>query len=101
MDAETIEAATIEAATIEAEISSSVSTKITVIVFWGLVVIGLCFTSILLHKIKQYTLESQGMIADSIAYNISAITQSDAAVSALSEKSVSKNSVILFPHTKT
>mgnify|MGYP006896878470 CR=1 FL=1 len=78
MDVETIETATIE------EVSSSVSTKITVIVFWGLVVIGICFTSILLHNIKQYTLGNQGMIADSIAYNISAISHSDITVSALS-----------------
>ena len=41
----------------EADSSSSLSTKITVIVFWGLVIIGISFTGILLHNIKQDTLE--------------------------------------------
>lgn len=53
---------------------SSLSTKITVIVFWGLVIIGLSFAALILHHVQEDTLESREIIADSIAYNISEIS---------------------------
>lgn len=73
---------------IEIESSSSLSTKITVIVFWGLVFVGLSFTGVLLHNIKQYTLESRKIIVDSIASNIDVIANSDKTFSDLSEKAI-------------
>ena len=74
----------------DADSSSSLSTKITVIVFWGLVIIGISFTGILLHNIKQDTLESRETIADSIAYYIDAIANDEITLSDLSEQSVSR-----------
>ena len=74
----------------ETELSSSLSTKITVIVFWGLVIIGLSFTGILLHNIKQDTLESRETIADSIAYHINTIVSSISTPDELSAKPVSE-----------
>ncbi len=70
------------------ESSSSLSTKITVIVFWGLVIIGISFTAILLHNIKQDTLESREIIADSIAFHMDAIVNDDNTFTDLSEQSV-------------
>lgn len=73
---------------IDTESSSSLSTKITVIVFWGLVIIGLSFAGILLHNIKQDTLESREAIADSIAYYIDTMANDEKTFSDLSEQSV-------------
>ncbi len=75
---------------IETESSSSLSTKITVIVFWGLVIIGLSFSGILLHHIKQDTLESRQTTADSIAYKIDNIINGVNTTTQLSEHTVSE-----------
>lgn len=43
------------------------------IVFWGLVVVGLGFSTLLLSNIQKDTIEKRGAIADSIAYRISTL----------------------------
>lgn len=58
---------------IETDSGSSLSTKITMIVFWGLAIIGMCFASILLHYIQDETIEHHTSIADSIAYYVGAL----------------------------
>ena len=75
---------------IDAESNSSLSTKITVIVFWGLVIIGLSFSGILLHHIKENTLENRQLIADSIAYNVESIVNSVDTTSHLSGQEVTE-----------
>jgi diguanylate cyclase (GGDEF)-like protein/PAS domain S-box-containing protein len=54
------------------------STKITMIVYWGLVIVGLVFASLLLSNIEEDTLEKRTYIVDSIAYKVS-LKQADAA----------------------
>ncbi len=90
MDTDVIAVDVIEADVIETDASSSLSTKITVIVFWGLVIIGLSFTGILLQNIKKDTLESRETVADSIAYYIDTLVNTDTSFSDLSGPSVSK-----------
>jgi len=46
------------------------STKVTMIVFWGLIIVGLLFASLLLHNRELETLEKRAAIADSIAYQV-------------------------------
>ncbi len=46
------------------------STKVTMIVFWGLIIIGLLFASLLLHNRELETLDKRAAIADSIAYQV-------------------------------
>lgn len=41
------------------------------VVFWGLVIVGLGFSGLLLSSIEDDTIEKRGAIADSIAYRIS------------------------------
>jgi diguanylate cyclase (GGDEF)-like protein/PAS domain S-box-containing protein len=48
----------------------SLSTKITVIVFWGLIFVGLIFAAILFRNIEVATQESRESLADNIAYRI-------------------------------
>lgn len=74
---------------IENESISDLSTKITVIVFWGLVIIGLSFTGILLHNIKQKSLENNEAIADSIAYYVDGIVSRNNLSSPLSKQLMS------------
>lgn len=74
----------------DAESNSSLSTKITVIVFWGLVIIGLSFSGILLHHINKDTLENRQLIADSIAYNVESIVNSIDTINHLSGQEVSE-----------
>jgi len=57
--------------------SSSLSTKITVIVFWGLVIIGMSFTSILFQYIQEDSIEHRAAIADSIAYHLGSLKNID------------------------
>ncbi|MFP5505665.1 MAG: EAL domain-containing protein [Gammaproteobacteria bacterium] len=49
---------------------TSLSTKVTVIVFWGLVIAGLLFATLLLHNREVETREARAALADSIAYQI-------------------------------
>lgn len=48
----------------------SLSTKITVIVFWGLILFGLIFAAILFKNIEDTTQDSRESLADNIAYRI-------------------------------
>jgi diguanylate cyclase (GGDEF)-like protein/PAS domain S-box-containing protein len=48
----------------------SLSTKITVIVFWGLIFVGLIFAAILFKNIENTTHVSRESLADNIAYQI-------------------------------
>lgn len=48
----------------------SLSTKITVIVFWGLIFVGLIFAAILFKNIEDTTQESRESLADNIAYQV-------------------------------
>jgi diguanylate cyclase (GGDEF)-like protein/PAS domain S-box-containing protein len=48
----------------------SLSTKITVIVFWGLILVGLVFAAILFHNLEATTQGSREALADNIAYRI-------------------------------
>lgn len=49
---------------------NSLSTKITMIVFWGLFIVGLGFAGLLLHNIEENIVERREASADSIAYRI-------------------------------
>lgn len=49
---------------------NNLSIKITMIVFWGLFIIGLGFASLLLHNIETNTIERREASADRIAYRI-------------------------------
>jgi diguanylate cyclase (GGDEF)-like protein/PAS domain S-box-containing protein len=46
------------------------STKITVIVFWGLIAVGLIFSVILFQNVEETTQQSREILADNIAYRI-------------------------------
>ena len=48
----------------------SLSTKITVIVFWGLIFVGMIFAAILFQTMEKTTLETRERLADTIAYQI-------------------------------
>jgi diguanylate cyclase (GGDEF)-like protein/PAS domain S-box-containing protein len=48
----------------------SLSTKITVIVFWGLIFVGLIFAAILFQSMEETTLDGRERLADNIAYRI-------------------------------
>lgn len=50
--------------------SVSLSTKITVIVFWALILVGLVFAAILFHNLEAATQGSRESLADNIAYRI-------------------------------
>jgi len=50
--------------------SISLSTKIAVIVFWGLILVGLVFAAILFHNLEASTQDSRESLADNIAYRI-------------------------------
>ena len=52
------------------ESADDLSTKITMIVFWGLVIAGLGFAGLLLSNIEEDTIERRNSIADSIAYKL-------------------------------
>jgi diguanylate cyclase (GGDEF)-like protein/PAS domain S-box-containing protein len=75
--------------------SSSLSTKITVIVFWGLVIIGLSFTGILFHYIQQGSIEHRTAVANSIAYHIGSIKNTTEFSSVQTKKELEK---ILEPY---
>lgn len=49
---------------------TSLSTKVTVIVFWGLIIVGLVFATLLLHNREQETRDAREALADSIAYQL-------------------------------
>lgn len=49
---------------------TSLSTKVTVIVFWGLIIAGLLFATLLLHNRELETRDARAALADSIAYQI-------------------------------
>lgn len=49
---------------------ASLSTKVTVIVFWGLIITGLLFAVLLLKNQEQATRDSRSALADSIAYQV-------------------------------
>ncbi|MCO6413386.1 MAG: EAL domain-containing protein [Thiogranum sp.] len=49
---------------------ASLSTKITVIVFWGLIFVGLIFAAILFNNLEESTQGSREALADNIAYRI-------------------------------
>ncbi len=49
---------------------TSLSTKVTVIVFWGLIIVGLIFATLLLHNREQETRAAREALADSIAYQL-------------------------------
>ncbi len=53
--------------------SASLSTKITVIVFWGLIIVGLLFATLLLQHREEDMRNARVAIADSIAYQIDQI----------------------------
>ena len=48
----------------------SLSTKITVIVFWGLILVGLVFAAILFQTMEETTLDGREGLADNVAYRI-------------------------------
>ncbi|UCE77311.1 MAG: PAS domain-containing protein, partial [Gammaproteobacteria bacterium] len=48
----------------------SLSTKITVIVFWGLIFVGLIFAAILFQSMEETTLDGRERLADNIAYKL-------------------------------
>ena len=48
----------------------SLSTKITVIVFWGLILVGLVFAAILFQTMEETTLDGREGVADKVAYRI-------------------------------
>lgn len=48
----------------------SLSTKITVIVFWGLIFVGMIFAAILFQTMEQTTLETRERVSDTIAYRV-------------------------------
>jgi diguanylate cyclase (GGDEF)-like protein/PAS domain S-box-containing protein len=49
---------------------SSLSTQVTVIVFWGLIIAGLLFATLLLNNRELETREARAALTDSIAYQI-------------------------------
>ena len=49
---------------------TSLSSKVTVIVFWGLIITGLLFATLLLKDHEQTTRETRAAFADSIAYQL-------------------------------
>lgn len=49
---------------------TSLSTKVTVIVFWGLIIVGLVSATLLLHNREQETRATREALADSIAYQL-------------------------------
>lgn len=49
---------------------ASLSTKITVIVFWGLIIAGLLFATLLLKNREMATRDARAALADSIAYQV-------------------------------
>jgi diguanylate cyclase (GGDEF)-like protein/PAS domain S-box-containing protein len=49
---------------------TSLSTRVTVIVFWGLIIAGLLFATLLLNNRELETREARAALADSIAYQI-------------------------------
>ena len=55
---------------ISTDTENSLSTKITMIVFWGLFLVGLGFAGLLLHDIETNTVERREASADSIAFRI-------------------------------
>ena len=55
---------------ISSDTDNSLSTKITMIVFWGLFIVGLGFASLLLHNIEENTIERREASVDTIAYRI-------------------------------
>jgi len=55
---------------ISTDTDNNLSTKITMIVFWGLFIIGLGFAGLLLHDIERNTIERREASADTIAYRI-------------------------------
>lgn len=52
---------------------SSLSSKVTVIVFWGLVVIGLVFAGLFLHDRESATREWRELLSDSLAHRLEAL----------------------------
>lgn len=56
--------------TVSTDTENNLSTKITMIVFWGLFIVGLGFAGLLLHDIETNTIERREASADSIAYRI-------------------------------
>lgn len=55
--------------------TEDLSTKITMAVFWGLVLAGMGFTGLLLYSIEEDTIERRNEITDSIAYKIALARQ--------------------------
>ncbi len=51
-------------------LQSSLSTKISVIVFWGMILVGLCVSFFLLHDREEKIAEEYASQADSLAYDI-------------------------------
>ncbi|HEY9199707.1 MAG TPA: EAL domain-containing protein [Gammaproteobacteria bacterium] len=49
---------------------TSLSTKVTVIVFWGLIITGLLFATLLLKNREMETREARAALADGIAYQV-------------------------------
>ena len=49
---------------------ASISTKVTVIVFWGLIIAGLLFATLLLRNSETATRDVRSALADSIAYQV-------------------------------
>lgn len=49
---------------------TSLSTKVTVIVFWGLIIAGLLFATLMLNNRELETREARAALADSIAYQL-------------------------------
>ena len=76
---------------IDTDSSTDLSTKITVIVFWGLVIIGSSFTGILLHNIKQESIENNEAIADSIAYYVDGIVSENTTSSTMPDQQISES----------
>ncbi|MBI5460795.1 MAG: EAL domain-containing protein [Gammaproteobacteria bacterium] len=57
----------------------SLSTKVTVIVFWGLIIAGLVFATLLLQNRETETRESRDALADSLAYQVDQLFHGHAA----------------------
>ncbi|RRQ20964.1 EAL domain-containing protein [Thiohalobacter thiocyanaticus] len=54
-------------------LTSPLSSKVTVIVFWGLVVIGLVFAGLFLHDKESATREWRELLSDSLAHRLEAL----------------------------